>query len=434
MREIIHLSVGQCGSRIGSAFWETIAKEHGITEDGTYGGTESAEDQNVGVYFHEPYYGIRTPRAIFVDLEPGMIEEVRSGGYGKSFRPDNFISGEYGAGGNWAKGHYCEDTDLVEDLLNAVRREAESCDCLQGFQISHSVGGGTGAGLGTMLLSTFKEEFPDQIVSTFSVLPSPKIAETVVETYSAVLSMHHLTEYSDQTFCFDNGKLYDICTEHLNIAQPTYEHLNPLISSAMSGITTSFRFPGQLSSDLRKMNINLVPSPRLHFLTVGHAPLNTTDFEARASHSLTPKRLVKEIFASKNLMTNCDFSDGRHLTCSTMFRGQVSMQEVEQQVKDTQSRDSEHFTPGTAHIKTSYCSVAPPGMELSSTLISNSTAIRGTFERLGEDFTALFRRKAYVRSYTMGDGGIDEMEFTEAEWNMKDLASEYEEQEGHILV
>lgn len=111
------------------------------------------------------------------------------------------------------------------------------------------------------------------------------------------------------------------------------------------------------------------------------------------------------------------------------------MEEVEQQVKDMQSRDSEHSTPEIPqNIKTSYCSVAPPGMELSSTLISNSTAIRGTLERLGEDFTALFRRKAYVRSYTMGDGGIDEMEFTEAEWNMKDLASEYQEQEGHLLV
>lgn len=200
-----------------------------------------------------------------------------------------------------------------------MRREAESCDCLQGFQISHSVGGGTGAGLGTLLLSQLKDEFPDQIVSTFSVLPSPKIAETVVETYSAVLSIHHLTEYSDQTFCFDNGKLHDICTEHLNIAQPTYDHLNSLISPAMSGLTTSLRFPGQLNSDLRKMNMNLVPSPRLHFLTIGHTPLNAANLEAGATHSLTPKRLAKEIFESKSLRTYSDFSDGRHLACSTLL-------------------------------------------------------------------------------------------------------------------
>ncbi|KAK6218800.1 hypothetical protein LQW54_002726 [Pestalotiopsis sp. IQ-011] len=286
-----------------------------------------------------------------------------------------------------------------------------------------------------MLLSQLKDEFPDQIVSTFSVLPSPKIAETVVETYSAVLSIHHLTEHSNQTFCFDNGKLHDICTEHLNIDQPTYDHLNSLISPAMSGLTTSLRFPGQLNSDLRKMNMNLIPSPRLHFLTVGHAPLNATNFEAGATHSLTPQRLAKEIFESKSLMTYYDFSDGRHLACSTLFRGQLSMNEVVDQISDMQSRDSEHFMPGIPHdVQTSYCSVVPPSMETSSTLISNTTAVRSTFERLGEDFNALFRRKAYIRSYTMGDLGIDEMEFTEAEWNVKDLATEYQEQEGHTLV
>jgi len=36
-----------------------------------------------------------------------------------------------------------------------VRKEAEGCDCLQGFQICHSLGGGTGSGMGTLLISKF---------------------------------------------------------------------------------------------------------------------------------------------------------------------------------------------------------------------------------------------------------------------------------------
>ena len=55
-----------------------------------------------------------------------------------------------------------------------VRREAESCDCLQGFQLTHSLGGGTGSGMGTLLISKIREEYPDRIMNTFSVVPSPK--------------------------------------------------------------------------------------------------------------------------------------------------------------------------------------------------------------------------------------------------------------------
>ena len=107
-------------------------------------------------------------------------------------------------GNNWAKGHYTEGAELVDQVLDVVRREAEGCDCLQGFQITHSLGGGTGAGMGTLLISKIREEFPDRMMATFSVVPSPKVSDTVVEPYNATLSIHQLVENSDETFCIDN--------------------------------------------------------------------------------------------------------------------------------------------------------------------------------------------------------------------------------------
>lgn len=79
-------------------------------------------------------------------------------------------------GNNWAKGHYTEGAELVDSVLDVVRKEAESCDCLQGFQLTHSLGGGTGSGLGTLLISKIREEYPDRIMCTFSVVPSPKVS------------------------------------------------------------------------------------------------------------------------------------------------------------------------------------------------------------------------------------------------------------------
>ncbi|CAF1582449.1 unnamed protein product [Rotaria magnacalcarata] len=235
MREIVHLQAGQCGNQIGAKFWEVISDEHGIDPTGTYHGDSDLQLERINVYYNEAAGGKHVPRAVLVDLEPGTMDSVRSGPFGQLFRPDNFVFGQSGAGNNWAKGHYTEGAELVDSVLDVVRKEAESCDCLQGFQLTHSLGGGTGSGMGTLLISKIREEYPDRIMMTFSVVPSPKVSDTVVEPYNATLSVHQLVENTDETYCIDNEALYDICFRTLKLTTPTYGDLNHLVSATMSG-------------------------------------------------------------------------------------------------------------------------------------------------------------------------------------------------------
>ncbi|RWW87820.1 hypothetical protein BHE74_00003333 [Ensete ventricosum] len=67
----------------------------------------------------------------------------------------------------------------------------------------------------------------------------------------------------------------------------------------------------------------------------------------------------------------------------------------------------------------------PTCLKMSSTFVGNSTAIQEMFRRVSEQFTLMFRRKAFLHWYT-GEG-MDEMEFTEAESNMNDLVAEYQQ-------
>ena len=66
------------------------------------------------------------------------MDAARAGPYGSIFRPDNFIFGQTGAGNNWAKGHYTEGAELIDSVMDQVRREAEGCDCVQGQQVLHA--------------------------------------------------------------------------------------------------------------------------------------------------------------------------------------------------------------------------------------------------------------------------------------------------------
>ncbi|RAH66914.1 uncharacterized protein BO66DRAFT_404272 [Aspergillus aculeatinus CBS 121060] len=65
------------------------------------------------------------------------------------------------------QGHYAEGADLVDQVTDAIRKEAEICDCNQGFQIANLLDGGTRPGMGTLLISRIKEEFLDRMMTAF---------------------------------------------------------------------------------------------------------------------------------------------------------------------------------------------------------------------------------------------------------------------------
>jgi len=358
-----------------------------------------------------------------VDLEPGALDVIKSGPLGRLFKPDNFVFGQNGAGNNWAKGHYTEGAELVEGVLDVLRREAESCECVQGFQLTHSLGGGTGSGLGTLILAKIREEFPDRMISAFSILPSNR-SDVVVESYNSILSLHQLIENADTVACIDNLALYDICNKTLKLDNPNYKDLNNLVSNVMSGVTCGLRFPGQLNSDLRKMAVNLVPFSRLHFFMVGFAPLSSI---ANSSfRAMNVSQLTAQMFDPRNMMAACDLKKGKYLAASCMFRGNIPTRDVDDTMLQVQTKQAESFVPWIPNnITSSICNVPPTGLSMSGTFIANSTAIQGVFERIGKQFTQMFKRKAFVHWYT--EEGMDEMEFSEAESNMNDIIAEYQQ-------
>ena len=200
--------------------------------------------------------------------------------------------------------------------------------------------------------------------------------------------------------------------------------LNHLISATMSGVTCCLRFPGQLNSDLRKLAVNLIPFPRLHFFMVGFAPL--TSRGSQQYSALTVPELTQQMWDAKNMMCAADPRHGRYLTASALFRGKMSTKEVDEQMMNVQNKNSSYFVEWIPNnVKSSVCDIAPTGLKMASTFIGNSTSIQEMFRRVSEQFTAMFRRKAFLHWYT-GEG-MDEMEFTEAESNMNDLVAEYQQ-------
>ncbi|KAK4875214.1 hypothetical protein RN001_011636 [Aquatica leii] len=429
MREIVHLQIGGAGNNIGLKFWEVIADEHGIDPRGHFHGESELQLERIDVYFNEASIGKFVPRAVLVDLESGTVDLVRSGPFGQLFCPDNFIFGQFGSGNNFAKGRYTEGAELCDYTLDITRKEAEGCDCMQGFQIVHAVGGGTGSGMATLLLEKIKDEYPDRIISTFTVIPSPKVSDTIVEPYNATACVPYLIDKTDETYLIDNEALYDISYRTLKIQGPSYADLNHLVSCAMSGVTTCVRFPGQLNADLRKIMVNMVPFPRMHFFMPGFVPL--TSRKNQSYRAITVPELVQQMFDAKNMMCACDPRKGKYLTAASIFRGRMSTKEVDEQMANIQNKNSTYFVEWIPNnIKTAICDIPPRGLKMAATFIGNTTSIHELFKRISEQFSAMFRRKAYLHWYT-GEG-MDENEFWDAETNLNDLISEYQQHQEAV--
>ncbi|KAI6706037.1 hypothetical protein NL676_008999 [Syzygium grande] len=195
----------------------------------------------------------------------------------------------------------------------------------------------------------------------------------------------------------------------------------------MSGVTCCLRFPGKLNSDLKKLTVNLIPFPHLLRLAlVGHG--STEPYN----------ELTQQMWDAKNMMYAANPHHVRYLTASTMFRGKMSAKEVDEQMLNVQNKNSSYYVEWiTNNVKLTVCDILPTGLKMALTFIGNSTSVQEMFRRVSEQFTAMFRRKAFLHWYT-GEG-MDEMEFTKAESNMNSLDAtgddekykeEEEEEEG----
>jgi|Transcript_8497 tubulin alpha len=430
MREVISIHVGQGGVQVGNACWELYCLEHGIQPDGRVDGPH--EDDAFSTFFNEAGNGKYVPRCCFIDLEPSVVDEVRTGTYRKLFHPDQLITGKEDAANNYARGHYTVGKELVDTCMDKIRKLADQCSGLQGFLVFQSVGGGTGSGFGSLLLEHLSNDYGKKSKLDFCVYPSPLLATSVVEPYNSVLSTHSLLEHADVAFMLDNEAIYDICKRSLGIEQPTYTNLNRLIAQVISSLTASLRFDGALNVDMNEFQTNLVPYPRIHFMLCSYAPVISVE---KAYHEkLSVSELTNAVFEPQNMMAKCDPRHGKYMACCLMYRGDVVPREVSTAVSTIKQKSSVQFVDWCPTGFKCGINYQPPtqvpGGDLAQVnralcMISNTTAIAEVFSRIDHKFDLMYSKRAFVHWF-VGEG-MEEGEFSEAREDLAALEKDYEE-------
>merc|ERR1719430_2352461 len=383
-------------------------------------------------FFSETGSGKYVPRAVFVDLEPTVVDEVRTGTYRQLFHPDQMITGKEDAANNYARGHYTVGKEQIDRFMDKMQRLTENCSGLQGFLIFRAFGGGTGSGFTSLLCERLSLEYGKKSKLEFSVYPAPELATAVVEPYNSILTTHTTMDHIECAFMVDNEAIYDLCRSKLGIDRPTYVNLNRIIGQVVSSITASLRFEGALNVDLTEFQTNLVPYPRIHFPLATYAPIIGAE---KAGHeSFSVGEITNACFEPANSMVKCDPRHGKYMACCMLYRGDVVPKDVNAAIATIKSKRSVQFVdwcPTGFKVGINYQppTVVPGGdmakMPRAVCMLSNTTAIGEAWARLDHKFDLMYAKRAFVHWY-VGEG-MEEGEFSEAREDLAALEKDYEE-------
>ncbi|EFC38306.1 beta-tubulin [Naegleria gruberi] len=417
MKDIVSICIGGCGNRIGSSFWKHLMREHHLnifTGEKIDSATSSDQlkaiaEEHCNIFLHEKEDGKFVPRVKLLESKFATF-------------------GNCGNGNSFGNGYYTDGSLLEPKIMDQVRRRIEQCDYLDGFQVFHSIIGGSGSGLGSKILTHLSDDYPSKFIGTTSVLPSEEcFGGRSLSYYNSVLSVQSLLASTFVTL-FDNQALEQYCRKEVKLESCGYENLNDLIAQSVCEYTSPFRFSQSLNSSYRKLATNLVTYPRLHFFSISRSQM---EVNVKNGIKSTLETLTRNLFDSSNNLLTLNSQQGKYLTSNICYRGTISnISMIEECAGKIKIQNESQFSKWIhSSIHTSLCETISPVCKFNSSasMISNATFITQAFKRIRDTFKNQLKRKAYLSHFL--NEGMDEMEMDEAEWNFEDLILEYEQYE-----
>ncbi|OZJ06714.1 Tubulin gamma chain [Bifiguratus adelaidae] len=416
-------------------FWKQLCAEHGIGRDGRLEDFATEGGDRKDVFFYQADDEHYIPRALLLDLEPRVVSNILTSPYSNLYNPENiYVSREGGgAGNNWAHG-YAAGEKIAEELMDMVDREADGSDSLEGFNLLHSIAGGTGSGLGSFLLERLNDRYPKKLIQTYSVFPNAdEVSDIVVQPYNSILTLKRLTLNADSVVVLDNSALNRIAADRLHVQIPTFAQTNQLVSTVMSASTTTLRYPGYMNNDLVGMMASLIPTPRCHYLMTAYTPFTSDQVEkAKSIQKTSVMEVTRRLLQPKNKMVSINPTKRScYISILNIIQGEADPTEVHKSLQRFRDTRLAQFIPwGPASIQVALTRKSPyvqTAHRVSGLMLANHTSISGLFRRTCDQYDRLRRRNAFLEQYrkeAMFADGLDE--FDESRQVVEELINEYE--------
>jgi tubulin gamma len=297
----------------------------------------------------------------------------------------------------------------------------------------HSIGGGTGSGLGSFLLERMNDRFPKKLMQTYSVFPDTATGDVVVNPYNSLLAMRRLTQNADSVVVLDNGALTRIAADRLHVQEPSFQQTNQLVSTVMSASTTTLRYPGYMHNDLVGIIASLIPTPRCHFLMTAYTPFTGDNVEqAKTVRKTTVLDVMRRLLQPKNRMVSITPSKSScYISILNIIQGEADPTDVHKSLLRIRERRLATFIPwGPASIQVALTKKSPYLQNVhrvSGLMLANHTSVATLFKRIVVQYEKMRKRNAFLEQYKKEAPFSEGLgEFDEAKEVVMGLIGEYE--------
>ena len=434
------MQVGQCGNQVAMRFWDLALREYKVYQEkgvftdslSSFFTNVSQEDGNLKILPVGGSISSLRARSVAVDMEEGVLNNMMRSEVGSLFDSSQIVSSISGAGNNWAHGHFEYGSIYGGEIMNTIRRKAEECSSLQCFILTHSMGGGTGSGLGSYILTQIADEYPETFKFNAVVYPENDV---VTGPYNSVLAMSKLSEFSDCVLPVDNQALREILDrietekkrknnfcdilEQGDEKKQAFAKMNNIIAHLLNNLTCSMRYEGMLNVDLNEITMNLVPFPGMNYLVSSLSPLVSIVEPGKSATSF--EQLFDDVIDPRQQLMHCDPSSHSYLSCAMLMRGNARISDITHNIDRIKPKMKTTYW-NSEGFKIGLCNESPIGMSSSLLCLSNNTCIRQPFESLRARFKKLYTRKANVHHYTEY---MDVGEFDKALTSLEDVIEKY---------
>ena len=314
-----------------------------------------------------------------------------------------------------------------------IDREVNGSDSLEGFTLCHSIAGGTGSGMGSLLLERLNDRYPKKLIQTYSVFPNTNTeeggADVVVQPYNSLLTMKRLTLHADAVVVLDNAALNRIAVDRLHLNNPTFSETNSIVSTVMATSTSTLRYPGYMNNDLVSLLSSLIPTPRCHFLMTGYTPL-TVERSQSSIRKTSVLDVMRRLLQTKNLMVSANTHRGSYLSILNIIQGDIDPSQVHAAVQRIRERKMAQFIDwAPASIQVALSQKSPylqSAHRVSGLLMANHTGISGLFLKVLKQYDRLKSRNAFLNNYEKEPMFADGLgEFDDSRETIQQLVDEY---------
>ena len=423
------IQVGQCGNQIGAQFWDLLLKEHEKTPD---------SDESLSAFFRFSPRGSNSnemdmkARALLIDMECGPLQETMRSPLGSLFDTTQFVMDVSGSGNNFAHGHYMYGPKYRAAFEEGLRKNVEHCDSLQTFLVTHSLGGGTGSGVGSYVVGLLEDLYPEIYRFSACVYPSED-NDVVTSPYNSVLSTNTLLSHADCVLPIDNAAIQSFAQMEASqrnnpkggspakdvftgvgagagaskaAREKGFLEMNAVVVRMLCHLTASSRFHGEMNVDMNEICTNLVPFPRMKFLMSALSPLRVVARHASTNSQLVGKATIQrgfsDILGPVGQLTSAHPCQDNAVTlaCAFLARGDVMLSDFISCVTTAQTKSLSFPHWNQDATKIGMCRVPAPGPKVSVLGVYNSTAFGSVLKREHSRFNTLYRRKAMLHHYT----------------------------------